>query len=113
MIEAWLKDPLAVAVLAGIGTGAATFARRMAIPTEAVRRSPCWRRARHAFAGFFLAGAAGFGVAALLNDQLQPTRLIGLATLLGACFDLTTSEGLAWLAKTYLRLSKGDEPSKP
>jgi hypothetical protein len=41
-----------------------------------------------------------------MADTMQPTRLIGLILLGAVCFDITSSEGIAWIARTYLRLSK-------
>jgi hypothetical protein len=103
-----LNDPVTVATLSGIGTGCVTLARRLAIPSQTVKRSPFWRRLQHSLAGFVWAGAAGFAIAMLLADVVAPTRLIGWTVLLAVCFDLTSSEGLAWLARTYLRVKKED-----
>lgn len=112
MVNQWLQDPLAVAVISGIGTGSVTLARRLALPTQVVRRAPFWRRLQHSLAGFVWAAGAGGGISLVMADTMQPTRLIGLTILGAVCFDLTSSEGIAWIARTYLRITK-DAPKEP
>ena len=110
MNQQWLQDPVVVSIVAGLGTGSVTLARRLALPTQIVRRAPFWRRLQHSLAGFVWAGAAGGGIALVMADVMQPTRLIGSIILGSVCFDLTSSEGIAWIARTYLRITKDTKP---
>ena len=85
------------------------MARRLAIPAPAVKRCPWWRRLQHAFAGFAWAAVGGGGMALMLHDIMQPTRLMGAVFVTAFCVDITSSEGIAWIARTYLRLNKDSQ----
>ena len=105
----WLENQLIVASVCGAGAGLMTLARRGAMPTKQVKRMAGWKRWRHSLSGFCLAAGVGTGAALLSSDHLKPMNRIGLTLLISACYDIATSEGLAYIARIYLRRKQDDE----
>lgn len=108
----WLENQAAVAGVCGIGAGLMTLARRGAMPTKQVRRLAGWKRWHHSLSGFCLAAGVGTGAALLLSAHLSALNRIGLTLIISACYDLATSEGLAFIARMYLRQRRDDENDK-
>lgn len=105
----WLENQLIVASVCGLGAGLMTLARRGAAISGPVKRLRGWNRWRHGLSGFCLAAGVAGGVSLLVKDHLTAWNRIGLSFIISGCYDIATSEGLAFIARTYLRQRKGDE----
>lgn len=99
----WLENQIAVACVCGLGAGLMTLARRGAAISTPVKKLRGWNRWRHGLSGFCLASGVAGGVSLLVRDHLAPMNRIALSIVISACYDVATSEGLAYIARTYLQ----------
>ena len=96
-------SPYITAIACGLAAGLMTLARRGAMPLKQTRRLAGWNRWRHSLSGFCLAGGVAGGVTLLACEHVSPAKSIGFALLISGCYDLASSEGLAWIARQYLQ----------
>ena len=94
----WKPSDLEAAAWCGLAAAFGTLARRGVLPSKQVQRLVGWRRWRHALSGCCLAAGAAAGASLLTSDYLAAQTRLGLMLIVSVCWDLTTSEGLAYMA---------------
>jgi hypothetical protein len=109
----WRSSEITVALACGLGAGLMTLARRGAMPSKKVSRLAGWSRWRHSVSGCCLAAGVAIGASLLASDHVGPMMRIGFTLILSGCYDLASSEGLAWIAKQYLSSRQKDEDDLP
>jgi hypothetical protein len=106
-------NPYLTAAACGVGAGLMTLARRAALSPQSVKALDGWDRWRHSLSGFFLGGGLAAGVALLAHELASAPVRIGWALCLSATLDIATSEGLAFVAKRFLKIETDEKPPYP
>ena len=106
-------NPYLTAAACGVGAGLMTLARRAALATPQVKAMGGWDRWRHSLSGCCLAAGLSAGVALLVHEVTSAPVRIGWALCLSATLDIATSEGLAFVAKRFLKIETDTKPPYP
>lgn len=98
----WNPSELEAAAWCGLAAAAGTLARRGIFLSEKVRRLAGWRQWRHGLSGCCSAALVAAGVSLLASDYATPIQQLGAVLVISVSWDLTTAEGLAFVASLVM-----------